>query len=738
MSRGREGARRVLLLIDEYQGEDGGTEGQVATLIRHLPAPWTAELWALRHAAYLETGALPCPTRVVKLRSVKNPLFLASVRGLADDIRNGGFELVHAFMADGALWGPLIAARAGVPVITSRRDLGYWQTPPKLDVLRMTNRAADLVLANAHAVAQRTIEVEWVPPGKVAVVPNGHDPARFEALPRAGLRAELGIPREARLVGLVANFRPLKRQADLVEALARLGDGLSDVHGLFLGEYDDSEVRARAAALGLADRVHVLRPGPAVVPILRALAVGVLCSESEGLSNAILEYMASGLPVVASDVGGTPDLVVPGETGYLYPAGDVEALTEALRTVLGDPERAAALGAAGRRRFEAAFTAERMASDTAAHYTRVVAARRAVDAGDVRATVVESIDALEPVRAAWDALLTDAQLFLSPTWVLTWLRVTGAAPCVVVVRDGADRLLGLLPLTRDGNTARFCGRELGADHLDVVAVPERGEAVARAALDALAAHGIRRVQLHHVSEDGALRRVLHDPARAHAFTEYRSTVAYYARREGDFETYLAARYSRNARNRFRRTLKRFEAREGAAVELITSPEEAEGLLERVFAVHGASLDEASTFTTDAQRAFHAQLIPALAEEGRLFATALRAEGRDLAVEYGFRFQGRLYGYQAGMAPDDETPSPGTLLLYLTLRDQLFGTDACEYDFLDGDEAYKERWRSGTRRLYDVELDLGRRRGGVRGFGAALKTLLKEELKRRVRRGASEA
>ncbi|MDJ0975203.1 MAG: GNAT family N-acetyltransferase [Planctomycetota bacterium] len=737
MSAGDKEARRVLLLIDEYQGEDGGTEGQVATLIRHMPAPWTAELWALRNAPYFETGGLPCPTRVVKLRSVKNPLFLASLRGLADDIRKAEFDLVHAFMADGAIWGPLIAERAGVPVITSRRDLGYWQTPRKLDVLRMTNRGADLVLANAQAVAERTVEVEWVPPAKVAVVANGHDPARFDVPAREGLRAELGVERTARLVGLVANFRPLKRQADLVEALAKLGEEVGDVHALFLGEYDDAEVRERAATLGVGERVHVLRPGKAVVPILKELDVGVLCSESEGLSNAILEYMACGLPVVASAVGGTPDLVVPGETGYLYPAGDVDALTEALGTVLGDAAHAAALGQAGRARFDDTYTATRMAADTTAHYARVVAARRRTTP-DVSVEVVDTLDALYPIGMAWDALLTDEQFFLTPTWAFTWFQVSEETPCVVIVRDADGELLGLLPLARDGRTVRFPGRELGADHLDVVAREGHADTVARAALAALREAGVRHAELHHVTEDGALRRALHDPALGLAFTEYQSTVAHYAAREADFDAYLQARYSRGARNRFRRNLKRFEKREGAAVEVITSGDAAAGLLDRVFGIHGASLEEASTFATDTQRAFHERLIPYLAQEGRLFATVLRAEGKDLAVEYGFRFQGRLYGYQSGMAPDDETPSPGTLLLYLTLRDQLFGTDAQVYDFLDGDEAYKSRWRSGTRRLYDVEVDLRRDRGGMRGFGAALKTLVKEELKRRVRRGASEA
>lgn len=709
----------------------------MAALIRGLgerDARWTPTLWALRNAPWFETGSLPCETRVLSLPSMKHPLFLGRLRKLAREIRRGGFDLLHTFMADGAVYGPLLGRWARVPVITSRRDLGYWQTPRKLDVLRLVNRRADTVIANAEAVWDRTVATEWVSPGKVQVIGNGHDPARFAVPPHPTVRAELGIPEDARIVGLVANFRPLKRQADLVEALAQLGRKFADVHLLFLGEGDDTAVRACAAEHGLEARVHVLTPGADVVPYLRQMSAGALCSSSEGLSNAILEYMATGLPVVASAVGGNPELV--DETnGATYPPGDIDALAEALRRVLADPAHARQLGAAGQARFAARFTASEMIRRTLECYDALLAP---APVGPTHATeVLEDPAAIAALEPEWTPLLRDDQFFQSPAWVTTWFETSDDRPCVVTVRTPDGVLLGLLPLGREGNVVRFAGQRLGADHLDVVALPDQDRVVATAAFEALREAGVRRAELDHVREDGAIRALLHDPRASFKFSEHQSTIAHEVVGEGSFDSYLEARYSRKARQRFRRRLRAFEGREGARFESLNEPGPAAGLLDRLMAVHD-DRDGESTFATAEQRQFHGRLIPKLAAEGRLFSWALVAEGKDLAIEYGFRMGGRLYGYQSGKAPDDVSPSPGTLALYLVFRDALFGSAAGVYDFLDGDEEYKARWKTHTRRLYDIGVDFTRRRGSVRGALGALRTLLKEEVKRRLGRGTPPA
>ena len=191
-----EAARRVLLLCDAYWNPHGGTEGQIHALVANLPATWSAELWIAHHSPFLEEHPFPCRTRSLRLGSLSRPWTWMRVRRLGREVRRRGFDLVQTFMGDASLVGPVMARVAGVPVLVSRRDLGFWHTPRTVSLLRRTGRLADGFLANAEAVKRHVVEVEHVPPADVAVVHNGHAFDGF-ARPRvAGLRAAHGIPDE--------------------------------------------------------------------------------------------------------------------------------------------------------------------------------------------------------------------------------------------------------------------------------------------------------------------------------------------------------------------------------------------------------------------------------------------------------------------------------------------------------------------------------------------------------------
>jgi glycosyltransferase involved in cell wall biosynthesis len=298
-----------------------------------------------------------------------------------------------------------------VPVVVARRDLGYWRTPRRTEILRRTHRLAAAVLANADAVKAETVAAEHVPPGRVAVVRNGHT-SFGGRVADPGLRVRLGIPADARVLGLVANRRPLKRQEDLVEALGRLVPAHPDLHALFVGEGEFAPHLARAEELGVRDHVHVdVAKGRPVSDWLLHLHAGVLCSETEGLSNALLEYMACGLPVVATRVGGNPELVRDGVDGLLYAPGDVGGLVAALEALLADPARARRMGDAARRRASEAFTAEGMAA------TRAVQ-RAAMSRGGGRSCVLEvqratCLTELEPLEPVWRRLAGRDRFFLA-------------------------------------------------------------------------------------------------------------------------------------------------------------------------------------------------------------------------------------------------------------------------------------------------------------------------------------
>jgi glycosyltransferase involved in cell wall biosynthesis/CelD/BcsL family acetyltransferase involved in cellulose biosynthesis len=743
----------VLYVTDIYGGHHGGSEGQLVSLAGHLPAPWKPRLWVLQKSPWLFTDGFPAPVTKLRLGHVKRPTTWLRIAALAQRVRREKIDLIHTYHSDASLWMPYVGLLAGVPVIVSRRDLGFWQTPSKAQLLRASGRFVDLVIANAQAVKRQTVAAEHVPPARVEVVPNGHDPARFDAPPDSTLRTRLGLPDGARLVGLVANLKPLKRQHDLIDAFQLLGGRFTDVHALLVGTGTEAEREAlleRAHEAGLAGRVHVLGVKGDVVPILKHLEVGVLCSETEGLSNSILEYLGAGLPVIATQVGGNPELVREGENGFLVAVGKPPALAERLGQVLGDAALRRRLGEGARRSFDARYRLERMVGETVACYERVLAEREAArtrtrsavrDALTVTAlTDAQAVRALEP---EWRGLGRPWRFFAGPTWTLAWLDWAGAdaKPVVLAVRDGAGRLVGVAPFAHEpGGRLGFVGRALGADHLDVAARPEDGLAVARAVLSWWRASGHGPLALGHLAEDAWLRLVLREPAWRRAHSERAASTAPWIDTHGTFDAWLARTFDRKQRHEFRRLAKRVRESEQASIERAAAPSQAAAAIETLMTLHArrfAAQGRSTVFQGASIAAFHRGLcerllaLPADGPEG-VWLPILHDAGRPLAAFYAFRFHGVMHHFQSGIEPEARAQGPGTVLRTIGLEEDVFGRGLEAYDFMDGDEAYKDDWTDLRHVLFDVVVDrptpLGRARALVRtteGFARrAAKSLLR--------------
>ncbi len=723
-------AKRVLFLMDIYSGAYGGTERQIHMLLSALPRRWRADLWILHRSGFLATNPFPCPSRSWGIASLRRPETVLRLLRLAGTIRAEGFDLVVAFQGDASVVGPALGALAGVPVLCARRDLGFWHTPAILAALRRVDRLAVGFVANCEAVRAHVARDEHVPRAMVEVVENGHPLSRFDRRPDPEIRRRLGIPEGAPIVGLLANLRALKRHEDLVEALACLAPRSPALPARVLGRGYATARGARAARRGVADRFHVVgSESGRVVSILQHWTAGVLCSDSEGLSNAVIEYLGCGLPVVATDVGGNPDLVTTGENGFLYPVGDVPALAEALARLLSDRALAASMGAASRRRFERDHVLERMVDETVAGWDRAVAPPAAPVA--LSWSDVSDLDALEALAPAWRALTGPGRFFTGPDWTIEWLRRmgSGAPPPARGARDAAGALAGVLPLARVGRgVLTVCGARAGADHVDVVAAPGLEGAVAAGALDRLAEGGWRRVRLPHLAEDGALRLEVRRRRFALPYGERLATTCPYVDASGStWDEYLARRFSRHRRHEVRRMVRRALEGDGTpgsacSVDRVVDPAACEGAVRRLFDLHerrflGAG--RATAFSGERLRAFHAALARRLAESGSLFLLFLRRGGRDLAAYYGFRSAGRVHHFQSGIDPEAEG-SPGTVLRAVALERDVFGAGLTEFDFLDGDEAYKFHWATGVRRLFDVDVYPPTRvgRGVALAMGAA--------------------
>jgi glycosyltransferase involved in cell wall biosynthesis len=250
----------------------------------------------------------------------------------------------------------------------SRRSLNVYQhNHPVLRLAeRVLHRSVTAMLGNSRSVVRQLCEEEAVPSARVGLIYNGVDVSRF-CVPesRPTVRSALGLSAETVVLSMVGNLIPYKGHQDLLEALALASPALlQDWRLLVIGRDDGigQQLQAQAAALGLDDKIVFLGPRADVPELLQASDVGLLCSHQEGFSNAILEGMAAGLPMVVTDVGGNAEAVLDGETGIVVPPRDPGALAQAITRLVNDSAARQTLGSAARERAIAQFSIEQCVS----------------------------------------------------------------------------------------------------------------------------------------------------------------------------------------------------------------------------------------------------------------------------------------------------------------------------------------------------------------------------------------
>ncbi|HSH03965.1 MAG TPA: glycosyltransferase [Anaerolineae bacterium] len=285
--------------------------------------------------------------------------------------------LLHCWLYHANIIGRLVGRLAGVPrIITARRnvDIGGER---REKVKRLTAGWDDGVIAVCELARQKELAASGQAEAKVVTIYNDIDVAKFERVGQVALRAGWGIGAEDVVWVAVGRLHEQKGHETLLAAWARVCAEEEGCWLLIVGEGElEAGLRRQAAVLGVEERV-IFTGGRQDVPDILAVCDGfVLASYWEGLPNVVLEGMAAGLPVVATAVGGTPELVVDGETGMLVPAREAAPLAAALLALTRDGERRRAWGAAGRRRAEVMFAPGTMAAKTVALYDLVMARER--------------------------------------------------------------------------------------------------------------------------------------------------------------------------------------------------------------------------------------------------------------------------------------------------------------------------------------------------------------------------
>jgi glycosyltransferase involved in cell wall biosynthesis len=322
-----------------------------------------------------EATALGVPVTEYPIQSLYNFGSLQARLHLARYLRGQSIEMVHSYGFYSNLFAIPAARLAGVPVVVaSIRDCGETLTPWQKRVQKMFCRMADCILANAEGVRRWLIR-EGYPARKIQVIRNGIvGPAPTAGARRGWLRQELGLSRLNRMKGLEYFLDAASLVAPLqpdVRFLIVGGNG-HRTDGTYQGELE-----RYAASLGIDNRVIFTGFRQDVARMLPEIDISVLPSLSEGLSNSLLEAMAAGVPVIATKVGGTPELVEDGATGLLVPPRNPAALGQAMTLLLDHPETARRIGDAARRDVTVRFSIDKMVRDTQSLYVKLLSSSRA-------------------------------------------------------------------------------------------------------------------------------------------------------------------------------------------------------------------------------------------------------------------------------------------------------------------------------------------------------------------------
>ena len=376
--RSPEDPIRVVYCIDNMQV--GGTElNALRTAERLDRRRFSISVVCIRDtgplmARYQEAGipvhSFPM-TSLLGVEAVRQGLRLVRL------LRQERADIVHSHDAYTSVYGTICARIAGVRgIIASRRS---WHSPHLrgriLQANRIAYRFAHRVVGNSPSVSRLVESEGGVSASRIVTIPNFLDPEAFEPIPAADRRRmldELGVPQDAFVVGIVARLSLVKDHATLLRAIASLRDQIPALHCVLIGDGPERpHLEALADSLGIRDLVHFAgeRTQP---PNLHGLFdVSVLCSTSEAFPNSVLEAMAAARPVVATDVGGTPDAVHQGTTGLLVRPSDPSRLADAILRLYTEPALRTKLGTAACAAARAGYSADAVISQVESLYTRL-------------------------------------------------------------------------------------------------------------------------------------------------------------------------------------------------------------------------------------------------------------------------------------------------------------------------------------------------------------------------------
>lgn len=377
MSQRPDAARNILYLHET--SEMAGAENSLLQLAKNLDPSRFRPIFALPGDGPLAEALKHCGIDVEfvgfpRIRSGAG--VIAATAAIRRIISGKAIALVHSNSIRTHLYGVIAARMSRVPVVWHERNLIIDE---KVDPDKVLAFLPDAIICNSRAVARR-FETRGALPPRIHIIYNGVDTQVFApSVSGKGLRERFNIAADEIVIGMAGRLNPNKGHETFLRAAKIIAGSPLRARFLVVGgpvfEPDfgrDTVLREMAVALGLGDRVIFTGHIQEMPEAYAAMDIAVLASSVEACSRAVLEAMATARPVVATDNGGTPEMVAHGETGILVPSGDPAALASALGSLISDRERRHAMGRAARERVEAFFGIGKNVKDTQELYSRLL------------------------------------------------------------------------------------------------------------------------------------------------------------------------------------------------------------------------------------------------------------------------------------------------------------------------------------------------------------------------------
>jgi glycosyltransferase involved in cell wall biosynthesis len=362
-------ARRIAIGITEL--DPGGAERALVQIVTRLDRQqWTPRVYCLAGRGKLADG-LKAAGIEVECLNARSKWDVRVVGRLAANLRQFRPALLQTFLFHANIAGRLAARRAGVPVVVSGVRVSEHDARWRMRMDRWTNRLVTHNVCVSTAIAERYRGL-GIPDRKLSVIPNGVEVAAFESAAPADL-SEFGIPAGSRILLAIGRLHPQKGFDQLIDAVGPILKDHPDVHLLIVGEGPQRPLlEQKIAASDQHTRMHLTGRRDDIAGLLRACSLFVLSSRWEGMPNVLLEALAAGVPVVATDVEGVRDIVEDAVSGVIVPRESTFELRTAVTRLLADPPLASKLAAAGQRRVRSDFTWERVTEQYTQLWSRLL------------------------------------------------------------------------------------------------------------------------------------------------------------------------------------------------------------------------------------------------------------------------------------------------------------------------------------------------------------------------------